>query len=117
VFCEEYGHRSGGVPDLWCVYLSPLHPSCTDGSRSLWDDDGNVKFSEVKGPGDTLSETQRVWIDLLLTAGVEVEVCKVMTSEDKKAMDELAEENREKRKSGKRGRTVDEDGEDPDEED
>lgn len=32
---------------------------------------------EVKGPGDSLSETQKVWIDVLLSAGIPVEVCKV----------------------------------------
>jgi Fanconi-associated nuclease 1 len=34
-----------------------------------------------------LSETQKVWIDVLLGAGIEVEVCKVMTHEDKNALD------------------------------
>jgi hypothetical protein len=29
---------------------------------------------EVKGPGDTLSSTQKVWIDVMLSAGIEVEV-------------------------------------------
>lgn len=36
-----------------------------------------ARFVEVKGPGDSLSETQKVWIDVLLSAGVPVEVCKV----------------------------------------
>lgn len=35
-----------------------------------------------------MSETQKVWIDVLLGAGVDVEVCKVMTHEDKDALDE-----------------------------
>ena len=35
------------------------------------------RFSEVKGPGDVLSETQKVWIDVLLSAGVDVELCSV----------------------------------------
>lgn len=29
----------------------------------------------VKGPGDTLSETQKLWIDTLTTVGIQVEVC------------------------------------------
>lgn len=29
---------------------------------------------EVKGPGDTLSSTQKVWIDVMLSAGIQVEV-------------------------------------------
>ncbi len=37
-------------------------------------EDRVVRFVEVKGPGDRLSETQKVWIDVLLRAGVEVQV-------------------------------------------
>lgn len=33
-----------------------------------------VRFVEVKGPGDRLSETQKVWIDVLLRAGIQVHV-------------------------------------------
>ena len=55
---------------------------------SLWNPTASTcKFSEVKGPGDSLSETQKVWIDVLLGAGIDVEVCKVMTHEDKDALD------------------------------
>ena len=35
---------------------------------------------EVKGPRDRLSDKQRVWIDLLLNAGVRVAVCKIEAS-------------------------------------
>lgn len=35
---------------------------------------GRAKFCEVKGPGDALREKQKVWIDVLLRANVEVEV-------------------------------------------
>jgi len=35
------------------------------------------RFVEVKGPGDTLREGQRVWIDRLLRAGLPVEVWRV----------------------------------------
>ncbi|GAA6043410.1 hypothetical protein JCM8097_008577 [Rhodosporidiobolus ruineniae] len=52
VFAEEYGHRTGGIPDL-CLW----NPSTR-----------RVLFSEIKGPGDTLSETQKVWLDVLLGA-------------------------------------------------
>jgi Fanconi-associated nuclease 1 len=34
-----------------------------------------VIFSEVKGPGDTLSDKQRVWLDSLHQAGIKVHVC------------------------------------------
>ncbi|KAH8921403.1 hypothetical protein BT69DRAFT_1221552 [Atractiella rhizophila] len=62
VFAEEWGHRASGMPDL-----------------CLWKPEkGKLKFAEVKGPGDRLSDTQRIWIDLLIGAGVEVELCKVV---------------------------------------
>ncbi|RUS18970.1 hypothetical protein BC937DRAFT_88121 [Endogone sp. FLAS-F59071] len=66
VFAEEYEHWCGGFPDLCC-----------------WDYK-NKKCKFVEGPGDKLSETQKVWIDLLLSAGVDVEVChvKVWTADD-----------------------------------
>jgi fanconi-associated nuclease 1 len=46
----------------------------------LWRYSGNQKrclFSEVKGPGDRLSETQENWIDFLAGLGgtLEVELC------------------------------------------
>ena len=65
MLCEEYGHRTGGLPDL-CLW-NPV--------------ERKILFSEVKGPGDVLSETQRVWIDVLLSSGVPVEVAKVVTQE------------------------------------
>ncbi|KAG8733061.1 hypothetical protein FRC11_008942 [Ceratobasidium sp. 423] len=61
LLAEEYGSRGGGVPDLF-----------------IWNaTEKKCKFVEVKGPGDNLSETQKVWIDVLLNAGVDVEVCRV----------------------------------------
>ncbi|KAG9087418.1 Cleavage polyadenylation factor subunit clp1 [Ceratobasidium sp. 370] len=61
LLAEEYGNRGGGVPDLF-----------------IWNHaEKTCKFVEVKGPGDNLSETQKVWIDVLLGAGVDVEVCRV----------------------------------------
>lgn len=35
---------------------------------------GRAKFCEVKGPGDKLSDKQKVWIDVLLRANAEIEV-------------------------------------------
>jgi Fanconi-associated nuclease 1 len=47
-------------------------------TSSVWDYSEKIaRFVEVKGPGDSLSETQKVWIDVLLSAGIQVEVCKV----------------------------------------
>ena len=36
-----------------------------------------VRLSEVKGPRDVLSDTQRAWLSILAEAGVQVEVCRV----------------------------------------
>ncbi|GAA6045103.1 hypothetical protein NBRC10513_004905 [Rhodotorula toruloides] len=82
VFVEEYGHRTGGIPDL-CLW----NPST---SRAL--------FAEIKGPGDQLSETQKVWIDVLLGAGVGVEVVRVVESKDMK--EESAEDPSENEEDG-----------------
>ncbi|KAI9287445.1 VRR-NUC domain-containing protein [Umbelopsis sp. AD052] len=68
VFAEEYDHRTGGMPDLCC-----------------WNyEKKECLFVEVKGPGDFLSETQKVWIDLLINSGVRVELChiKIWDGED-----------------------------------
>lgn len=86
-FAEEYGHRTGGVPDL-----------------CLWSvEKKQVMFAEVKGPGDTLSETQKVWIDVLLGADVPTELCKVMTTEDKMELEDK-ERNKKKGRGSKRKR-------------
>ncbi|KDQ19745.1 hypothetical protein BOTBODRAFT_125157 [Botryobasidium botryosum FD-172 SS1] len=61
LLCEEYGHRRSGVPDLLIWKAST----------------GEARFVEVKGPGDTLMENQKVWIDVLLGASMPVEVCRV----------------------------------------
>ncbi|KAK6358549.1 hypothetical protein TWF730_007878 [Orbilia blumenaviensis] len=59
VLCQEYQQRSSGMPDLF-----------------LWDyGKKKAKFAEVKSENDRLSDTQRVWIDVLTGAGVETELC------------------------------------------
>ncbi|KAK5071131.1 hypothetical protein LTR64_007635 [Lithohypha guttulata] len=62
VLAQEYGARGGGVPDLF------LWKKEENGS-------GKVMFSEVKSENDRLSDTQRLWISVLLNAGIEVELC------------------------------------------
>ncbi|GBE81686.1 hypothetical protein SCP_0400570 [Sparassis crispa] len=62
LFCEDYAGRGAGVPDL--IIYNPELKVC--------------KFAEVKGPGDILQENQKVWIDVLLQAGIVVEVCRVV---------------------------------------
>ncbi|KAK6544032.1 hypothetical protein TWF694_000746 [Orbilia ellipsospora] len=59
VLCQEYQQRGSGMPDLF-----------------LWDYSKKVaKFAEVKSENDRLSDTQRVWIDVLTGAGIETELC------------------------------------------
>ncbi|KAF2675470.1 hypothetical protein BT63DRAFT_445297 [Microthyrium microscopicum] len=59
VFCQEYGTRGGGMPDLFLWHVEKKE----------------IKFSEVKSENDRLSDTQRLWIDVLTGAGVKVELC------------------------------------------
>ncbi|KAJ7782652.1 VRR-NUC domain-containing protein [Mycena metata] len=69
LFCEDYRGRNSGVPDL--VIWNPDTKEC--------------KFVEVKGPGDTLHENQRLWSDALLTAGCPVVICYVVDSKKPKS--------------------------------
>ncbi|KAK0211693.1 VRR-NUC domain-containing protein [Armillaria fumosa] len=62
LFCEDYGGRSSGAPDL--IVWKPEDREC--------------KFVEVKGPGDRLQENQKLWCDALQRAGVEVQLCHVV---------------------------------------
>ncbi|KJE90126.1 hypothetical protein CAOG_01475 [Capsaspora owczarzaki ATCC 30864] len=62
---ENYKESSSGMPDL-VVWSRP------ESSASF------IRFIEVKGPNDTLSEQQRVWIDKLLRLGLDVQVCHVV---------------------------------------
>ena len=65
----------------------------------LWDKGGQAKFTPVclllyfacivKGPGDRLSPKQQVWIDLLTSLHVDIELCIVQVS---KAEDEFLDE-------------------------
>ncbi|KAG9736381.1 hypothetical protein KCU86_g12044, partial [Aureobasidium melanogenum] len=71
VMAQEYGQRGGGVPDL---FLWKENPD-TGG--------GEVMFAEVKSENDRLSDTQRLWIDVLTGAGVTVELCNAVAKEVK----------------------------------
>lgn len=73
VLAQEYGARGGGVPDLFLW----MPPKSEEQSRSV----GKVMFVEVKSENDRLSDTQRLWISVLLNAGVEVELCHVAAKE------------------------------------
>ncbi|QIW96204.1 hypothetical protein AMS68_001722 [Peltaster fructicola] len=69
VLAQEYAARGGGVPDLF------LWKPRTEVEK------GEVIFSEVKSENDRLSDTQRMWIDVLSGAGVQVELCHAVASE------------------------------------
>lgn len=69
VMAQEYGTRGGGVPDLFLW------------RRQEGEDAGEVMFAEVKSENDRLSDTQRMWIDVLSGAGVRVELCHAVAKE------------------------------------
>jgi Fanconi-associated nuclease 1 len=71
VMVQEYGQRGGGVPDLFLW-------RCRGEGAS---DGGEVMFAEVKSENDRLSDTQRMWIDVLSGAGVRVELCHAVARE------------------------------------
>lgn len=132
VFAEEYGRKSQSC--IFSIYaitgeenvMTDYFTHLTDRSGGapdliLWNfSEKECMFSEVKGPGDTLSASQRVWIDLMLKVGVKVEVCKVMTSEmviveeEKSARRKKAAAERSKKKR-KAGESDDEEEEEDDE--
>ncbi|KAL4876563.1 VRR-NUC domain-containing protein [Aspergillus karnatakaensis] len=68
IMAQEYQARSGGVPDLviWSVEKQ------------------EVRFVEVKSVNDRLSDNQRLWIHVLLGAGVRVELCSAVAREVRK---------------------------------
>lgn len=59
VLAQEYQQRGGGIPDL-LVWSKKRR---------------EVMFVEVKSENDRLSDTQRLWIHVLVGAGVRVELC------------------------------------------
>ncbi|KAF7192666.1 Fanconi-associated nuclease 1-like [Pseudocercospora fuligena] len=71
VMVQEYAQRGGGVPDLFL-----WRTDREDGQEG-----GEVMFSEVKSENDRLSDTQRMWIDVLSGAGVRVELCHAKAKE------------------------------------
>lgn len=93
VLVQEYAQRGGGVPDLF------LWKPAASNSKSKEEHDegsalngngagpcrgGEVMFAEVKSENDRLSDTQRMWIDVLTSAGVRVELCHAVAKEVKK---------------------------------
>mmetsp|Transcript_39 Transcript_39/g.53 ORF Transcript_39/g.53 Transcript_39/m.53 type:complete len:809 (+) Transcript_39:305-2731(+) len=67
LYAEHYAAWNGGLPDLLLWRQHPV-PS--------------ARFVEVKGPGDSLSNGQRAWIDKLQAAGADICVCHVVVAQD-----------------------------------
>lgn len=65
VLAQEYQQRGGGIPDLFLWHLEKKE----------------VMFVEVKSENDRLSDTQRLWIHVLIGAGVRVELCNAVARE------------------------------------
>jgi len=90
VLAQEYANRGGGVPDLFLwMEFDPVTFQAVGADESSIDDKeiqrrkdiisrgqkGEIMFSEVKSVNDRLSDTQRMWIDVLTGAGIRVELC------------------------------------------
>jgi hypothetical protein len=76
--CLNYKQLSSGMPDLllWRVSTASAHASSTPlDFRTLRID---VAFVEVKGPNDHLSDKQHAWLRILLAAGADARVCKIV---------------------------------------
>ena len=85
---QEYAARGGGVPDLF-LWRMPVEEKGNGNenengnphSATAAPAQGEVMFVEVKSENDRLSETQRLWISVLLGAGVKVELCHAVARE------------------------------------
>ena len=90
VFAQEYGQRGGGVPDLFLWKAGEEEEGEKGESKPGMENkgvltaakgNGQVMFAEVKSENDRLSDTQRMWIDVLSGAGITVELCHAVASE------------------------------------
>jgi fanconi-associated nuclease 1 len=91
VLVQEYGTRGVGVPDLFLWRMGGGEGEEGGGEGGLGgggttgEEDGKgkaeVMFAEVKSENDRLSDTQRMWIDVLAGAGVRVELCHAVAKE------------------------------------
>ncbi|KAI0314652.1 VRR-NUC domain-containing protein [Amylostereum chailletii] len=78
LLCQDYAKRRSGMPDLF-----------------LWDfKKKHCKLVEVKSPNDKLQENQKVWIDVLHRAEVDIEVCCVGLPEPKATKGRVARKKR-----------------------
>ncbi|GKZ39955.1 hypothetical protein AbraIFM66950_001719, partial [Aspergillus brasiliensis] len=83
VMAQEYQARGGGVPDLlvWRVWDEDQEEKGKGDEGERKEGYGEVMFVEVKSANDRLSDSQRLWIHVLASAGVRVEVCNVVAGE------------------------------------
>jgi Fanconi-associated nuclease 1 len=81
VMAQDYKSRGGGVPDL-ILWRTSEDNSPTKGiGKGNCRRKGEVMFSEVKSANDRLSDTQRLWINVLTGAGVRVALCNAVARE------------------------------------
>jgi len=93
VMSQEYAQRGGGVPDLFLWRTGQEGTTGgsngdgkntengTDKVREKGTGKGEVMFAEVKSENDRLSDTQRMWINVLMGAGIRVELCNAVARE------------------------------------
>ncbi|KAL2024183.1 hypothetical protein VTK56DRAFT_9339 [Thermocarpiscus australiensis] len=79
VMAQDYEARGGGVPDLILWRTAGSEPAANgNGGDSQ---KGEVMFAEVKSANDRLSDTQRLWINILAGAGLRVVLCNAVARE------------------------------------
>ena len=83
---QEYQARGGGIPDLFLWRMRGTEDENEDdrkgdGDQNRETSSGEVCFAEVKSENDRLSDTQRLWIHVLVGAGIKVELCKAVARE------------------------------------
>ena len=82
---QEYQARGGGIPDLF-LWRVAVDENENHQNKGVSEPNGKVVqgevcFAEVKSENDRLSDTQRLWIHVLVGAGVKVELCKAVARE------------------------------------
>ncbi|KAL2885427.1 Fanconi-associated nuclease 1-like protein [Ceratocystis lukuohia] len=93
ILAQDYRMRCGGMPDL-LLWRERSRPKCGDGDGDgeadyllqgveMLEDStfGECMFVEVKSANDRVSDTQRLWMHVLGTAGVPVAVCQAVARE------------------------------------
>ena len=83
VMAQEYQQRGGGIPDLFLWRLGAEGGREGEGGGK-GERGGEVMFVEVKSENDRLSDTQRLWIDVLTGAGIKVELANAVAREVRK---------------------------------